>query len=156
VSSPRLAAWRIVKTRYARAAFDGEGARQTGGRWTSIGRRAIYTAGSLALATLEIVVHLDSTETLPAYSVFKLSIPEQLITNIEIGSLPGRWRDYPSPAVLRALGDAWLDAGESAVLRVPSAVIGVEFNYLLNPAHPDFARVRIGPRLPYGIDRRLV
>ena len=127
-----------------------------GGRWTSSGRRAVYTAGSLALATLEIIVHLETTETLPAYSVFELAIPEKLVASLRPGSLPRRWRDDPSPAALRALGDGWLESGKSAVLRVPSAVIGVEFNYLLNPAHPDFSRVTIGPRLPYELDRRLV
>jgi RES domain-containing protein len=151
-----LTAWRIVKTKYAHAAFDGEGARRDGGRWTSVGRRAVYAAGTLALATLEIVVHIDSSATLPAYSVFQMAIPDDLVENVEVDSLPDDWREYPSPAALRALGDAWLDAARSPALKVPSAVVPVEFNYLLNPAHPEFPQVVIGPQLPYEIDTRLI
>ncbi|MDX6710688.1 MAG: hypothetical protein QOH96_1704, partial [Blastocatellia bacterium] len=62
-------AWRIVKTRLAAQAFDGEGARLYGGRWNSVGVRMVYTAGSLSLAVLEIFVHIENTDILPTYSV---------------------------------------------------------------------------------------
>lgn len=148
-------AWRIVKRRHARTAFDGEGARLYGGRWTSPGRRAVYTSATVALATLEMLVHLDATEVLTAYVLFEISFSDELIQRLDPKRLPADWKTYPAPARLRALGDAWLDTGRSPVLRVPSAVVGVEFNYLLNPAHPEFRRVTIGPALPYRMDRRL-
>lgn len=150
-----LTAWRIVKTRHAASAFDGEGARVYGGRWTSVGRPAVYTSSTVALATLELLVHLDATKPLAAYSLFEIGIPEALVVRLDLAALPETWRDFPAPPELRALGDRWRDARNAAVLEVPSAVTAVELNYLLNPEHPDFRRITIGPRNPYEIDPRL-
>ena len=152
------AAWRIVTAKHAKRAFDGEGARLFGGRWTSAGRLAVYTSGTVALATLELLVHLDSAAPLAAYVLFAVTIPEETISFVDPASLPRDWRASPAPAALRALGDRWLEEGRSAVLRVPSAVVGavgVEFNYLLNPAHPDFRLITIGPEQAYDLDDRL-
>ena len=151
-----VTAWRIVKHRFAATAFDGEGARRYGGRWTSIGRRVVYTSSSIALATLEVVVHLDSTGPLAAYSLFELQIPEPLITTIDLRMLPPDWMEYPAPVKLTTIGDAWLDAEPSPALQVPSAVVGAEFNYLLNPLQRDFLPIAIGPEQPYRFDPRLV
>ncbi len=148
-------AWRIVKRRLAASAFDGEGARLHGGRWTSAGRRVVYTSSTIALATLELVAHLDSTSPLHAYSLFELKIPAELVGSSDLAGLPADWMDYPGPPALAAIGDAWLDAGTFAVLRVPSALVGVEYNYLLNPVHPDFPSIRIGPEQSYRLDPRL-
>jgi RES domain-containing protein len=148
-------AWRIVKTKYAGTAFDGEGARRYGGRWTSPHRRAVYTSSTLALATLELVVHLEQTRLLAAYSVFDLAIPDELVAEVDVASLPKDWREYPPPATVRIIGDGWLDAANTAVLKAPSAVVGREFNYLLNPAHEDFRRIAISPAQPYSMDERL-
>ena len=152
------AAWRIVKAKHAKRAFDGEGARLFGGRWTSVGRSAVYTSGTVALATLELLVHLDSAAPLAAYVLFAVTIPEDTISIVDPASLPRDWRASPAPGALRTLGDRWLEEGRSAVLRVPSAVVGgvgLEFNYLLNPAHPDFRLITIGPEQAYDLDDRL-
>jgi RES domain-containing protein len=152
------AAWRIVKAKHAARAFDGEGARLHGGRWSSVGRSAVYTSGTVALATLEMLVHLDSAAPLAAYVLFAVAIPEETVSVVDPVTLPRDWRASPAPAALRALGDRWLEEGRSAVLRVPSAVVGavgVEFNYLLNPAHADFHLITIGPEQPYDLDERL-
>ncbi|MFN2400092.1 MAG: RES family NAD+ phosphorylase, partial [Gemmatimonadaceae bacterium] len=130
-----VASWRIVKSRFAATAFDGEGARRNGGRWTSVGRRAVYTSSTIALATLEMVAHLDSTGPLGAYSLFEAGIPESTIKSIDSGALPANWMEYPAPSELTKTGDTWLEEKEFAVLKVPSAVVGLEFNYLLNPLH---------------------
>jgi RES domain-containing protein len=151
-----LTVWRIVKTKYAATAFDGEGARRTGGRWTSAGRRAVYTSSTIALATLEMVAHLDSTAPLPAYSVIAVTVPERLVVAIDRDGLPRTWRDYPAPPELRAMGDAWLDARRSAVLEVPSVLVPVESNYILNPEHPDFSSISTGTPSPFPIDPRLL
>ena len=150
-----LTAWRIVKRRHARTAFDGEGARLYGGRWTSPGRRAVYTSATIALATLEMLVHLDSVELLAAYTLFEVSFSDDLVQRLDRKRLPATWKTFPAPAELRALGDAWLDAGRRPILRVPSAIVGVEFNYVLNPDHKQFRRITIGPAQPYRIDLRL-
>jgi RES domain-containing protein len=148
-------AWRIVKTKFVSSAFDGEGARIAGGRWTSAGRRAVYTSGTIALATLEILTHLDSVVPLPDYSLIELQIPPQLVIAIPIASLPSDWRTYPAPAALLAIGDKWLDDATSAVLQVPSALT-LEDNYIINPAHTDFRRITRAEPIAYPLDQRLL
>jgi RES domain-containing protein len=148
-------AWRIVKRRHARTAFDGEGARLYGGRWTSPGRPAVYTSATIALATLEMLVHLDSVEVLAAYTLFEISFSDELVQRLDPKRLPATWKTFPAPAELHALGDAWLEAGRTPILRVPSAIVAVEFNYVLNPVHKQFRRITIGAAQPYRIDRRL-
>ena len=147
--------WRIVKRRHARTAFDGDGARRYGGRWTSAGRRAVYTSATIALATLEMLVHLDSNDLLGSYLLFEVTFADDLVQRLDLQRLPADWNGYPVPAAARALGDAWLDGGRTPVLRVPSAIVGIEFNYVLNPEQKHFRRIRIGPAQPYRIDRRL-
>lgn len=148
--------WRIVKTKHAASAFDGEGARRSGGRWTSVGRRAVYTSGTVALATLEMIAHLDSAAPLRAYTLIEATVPASLISAVDMAALPSNWRQYPSPPELRAIGDSWLDAKRSAVLKVPSALVAVEFNYVMNSAHPDFALITTGPPLSFPLDPRLL
>jgi RES domain-containing protein len=150
-----LTAWRIVKTKHASIAFDGEGARLAGGRWTSIGNRAVYTSSTIALATLEMLVHLDSNVPLSAYSLFEVQIAPKLVTSVNVAALPADWRKYPAPPALLAIGDAWLNGQHSAVLRVPS-VITLEDNYILNPAHRDFPLIIRGSALTIPVDARLL
>jgi RES domain-containing protein len=148
--------WRIVKTKHAASAFDGEGARRSGGRWTSVGRRAVYTSSTVALATLEMIAHLDSTALLRAYTLIEATVPASLITAVDMAALPANWRQYPSPPELRAIGDTWLDAKRSAALKVPSALVAVEYNYVINPQHLDFALITTGPPLSFPLDPRLL
>ncbi len=144
-----------MKARHANAAFSGEGARLYGGRWTGRGRRAVYTSSTIALATLELLVHLGSVQPLAAYRLFRVTIPDGLIRPLPSGALPSDWRAYPAPAALQALGDRWLASGETAVLEVPSAIVEREVNYLLNPEHPDFGKILLGEAQPYAWDPRL-
>jgi RES domain-containing protein len=150
-----IRAWRIIKTKYASVAFDGEGAKRAGGRWTSIGKRAVYTSSTIALATLEMLAHLNSNILLPAYSLIEVQIPPQLVTSLAVSSLPSDWRDYPSPPSLLGIGDAWLEGQQSAVLRVPSAIT-VEDNYVLNPMHRDFALINRASPIAFPVDVRLL
>lgn len=150
-------AWRIVKKKYAASAFDGEGARQNGGRWTRAGRSVVYTAGSISLATLEILVHLGfkNATLLESYSLFQVDVPDNLVLETDAGSLPPWWSESPARNELCLVGDAWLDERKKPVLRVPSAIVPYESNYLLNPEHPDFARISIGREQAYVVDPRL-
>lgn len=150
-----ITAWRITKARYATNAFDGEGARLAGGRWTSPGHPVVYTAENAALAALEMLVHLDATAR-PGYVLIPCTFPNDFVLRLDRRRLPAAWRAYPAPAVLQQLGDAWIQSRASAVLDVPSAVISMQSNYLLNPAHADFARVRTGTPGPFDFDSRLV
>jgi RES domain-containing protein len=150
-----ISAWRIVKRRYAKAAFSGEGARRYGGRWKSPGVSLVYTAGSQALAALEILVHLDSAELLQQYVVIEVHLDQSLVARLDPARLPGNWRAGVSSAALRRIGDRWAKEGTSAVLEVPSAIIPAEHNFLLNPRHPDFAKLGIGEPVRFEFDRRL-
>lgn len=150
-----MTAWRIVKRKHARTAFTGDGARRFGGRWNRPGTAVVYAAGFVSLAALEMLVHLASTELMSKYVVFPLSILGRDIHDLSSDELPKRWRADPAPAKVQSVGSDWVVAGTSAVLRVPSAVIPTEFNYLLNPAHPRFGRIQIGLAQPFTFDPRL-
>ncbi len=148
--------WRIVKSRRARSAFDGEGARLYGGRWNSPGTRIVYVAGSVSLAVLEVLVHLGDVGVLTSYSLCAVEFEDGLIEPLDRSRLPVDWRSYPAPSGSREIGDAWVKGGSSAVLEVPSAVIERESNYLINPAHPDFVSVSVGEPEPFEFDSRLL
>jgi RES domain-containing protein len=144
-----------VQERYSKEAFSGEGARLYGGRWNSAGHAAVYAAGSRALAVLEMLVHLDGPQLLSSYLLFEAEFPESLVTELPVGDLPQDWRDDPAPASTQAIGDAWIRSGASAVLRVPSVPIPQEHNYLLNPRHAEFGRIRISAAERFAFDSRL-
>lgn len=147
--------WRIVKTARAATAFDGEGARLFGGRWNSPGTRVVYTAQSEALAALELLVHLGSHQILGAYSAIPATFDDALVTAVDPASLPADWRAYPAPPALAAIGDAWIASAASVVLRVPSVLVPDESNYLIDPAHRDVRRVKIGQGKSFRFDPRL-
>ncbi len=148
--------WRITKEKYASRAFDGEGARLQGGRWSSPGTPIVYTAGSQSLAILEIVVHLQQSEFLSHYVVFELEFAEKMVEELDPALLPKNWRASPVPQANFAIGDRWIRNASSAVLRVPSVLVPSEFNYLLNPAHKDFSTIKIGSARPLDLDARLL
>lgn len=150
------AVWRIVKSDRARRAFDGEGARLFGGRWNSPGHRVVYTAGHASLGVLEMLVHLHETRALARYALLRARVPDRLVEVLDRGRLPAGWNASPAPAGLQEIGDRWLAAGRSLALRVPSAVVPEECNYLLNPAHREFRRVAIGAPRAFALDPRLL
>lgn len=144
--------WRIVKTKFAAHAFDGEGARLYGGRWNSVGVSMVYTAESVSLAVLEMLVHLDNSNVLPAYSLCAINFDDSVVTRLDRSRLPANWKDSPPPPELLTIGDTWVASRSSAVLEVPSAVVERESNYLINPDHPDFAILVTGPPSPFTFD----
>ena len=151
-----ISAWRITKQKHVRTAFTGEGAKLYGGRWNSPGKPVIYTAESRALALAEILVHLESAAVLWRYVVLQAEIDEAYIAHLDPHDLPRNWRAEPAPKRLQTLGDEWVDLGKSVVLRVPSAVVVGEFNYLLNPLHPDFSMLGLHDPEKFSIDKRFV
>lgn len=150
-----VVAWRIIRRKFAKLAFTGEGARRFGGRWNSPGYPVVYTAESLALAALEILVHVDSNKLLQGFLAIPVTIDSQLITRVDQSALPNNWRAYPSSKATRAIGDTWISQGPLPVLQVPSAVIPAEHNFLLNPSHKDFEKLRIGKPQRFRFDLRL-
>jgi len=149
-------AFRICKTRFLDTAMSGEGARIAGGRWNTPGLPVVYAASSLSLATLEIMVHLEEREVFHRlFSWFRIEFPEDLIESAGLASLPHGWLADETNAAARSVGDAWLRNATSAILAVPSAVTIGETNYLLNPAHPAFQKIRISRPQPFRPDPRL-
>ena len=151
-----LTVWRIVKAVYVDQAFTGEGARLYGGRWNSPGLGAIYTADSPALAALELLVQLNDPIQLPNFVLLSAELADDAVLEVATEDLPQNWRSYPAPPELQALGDRWIRQGESLALRVPSVVEPRQYNYVLNPEHPDFRGLRIAPAIPYFFDMRLL
>lgn len=151
-----ITAWRIVPQQWAGSAFDGEGARLYGGRWNSPGRPAVYLADSRALAALEMLVHLNPAMAALCYQMIEVSFPASLVQQIDIEPLGAA---LVSPSVLPSTqhaGDAWLAEASAPVLQVYSSIISEEPNYVLNPKHPKFDRLKIGEARAFAFDPRLV
>jgi RES domain-containing protein len=150
-----ITAWRIVKTRYADDAFTGAASQRRGGRWNPPGVPVVYTSGSSSLAALETLAHLES-DVVNDFLIISCSFHEVLVEEIAPARLPENWNDVPPPSELQQIGYEWATSRSSAVLKVPSAVIPNEFNYLLNPAHPDFRSIDVGEPRPFRLDYRLL
>ena len=151
-----IAAWRIVSANFKDKAYAGDGARIHGGRWNSKGVAVVYTAGSLALASIEMIVNLPAPKLLQKYIRISARIGLDLVSDLSEVDLPGDWNSRPIAPSTRAIGDRWVKKQSSAVLRVPSIVVPEEYIYLLNPAHPDFAKIEIGQPIVYYFDNRLM
>ena len=146
--------WRLA--RLAHVKLDGEGARLAGGRWNSRGYPAVYTSSRLSLAALELLVHTDVPLVPPDLVACEIDIPDTLDTEaVELADLPRDWR-LPGHPSCRAIGDRWLDGGRTAVLRVPSAVVPEEWNYIINPAHRAAKTIEIVQRRKFAFDLRLL
>jgi len=133
-----ITVWRIVNTNYKDKAYEGDGARIYGGRWNSKGVAVVYTAGSLALASIEMILNLPAPKLLQKYVRISAYISLDLVLELSEVDLPKDWNSRPISPSTRAIGDRWVKEQSSAVLRVPSIVVPDEYNYLLNPNHPDF------------------
>lgn len=152
-----LLGWRLTAPEFARSAEDmlsGEGARLYGGRWNSPGHAAVYLADSLALAGMELLVHLGSVDVLRTYRKMPVSISEDLVMHIDAAALPSGWATGPRTET-RAIGDRWLSSQLSVALQVPSAVVPTECNFVINPNHPNFDALRLGPISDFRFDPRL-
>lgn len=150
--------WRLVKSGRAASAWDGEGAFLFGGRWNSRGVRAVYASSTLALALLEVLVHLDPAEPLPAMCAISARVPAGSLAELpaHAGNTGESAIQFPySLQTSRRLGDEWMRSNAGAVLAVPSTIIPTESNYLINPAHPGFQKIVIGRPRAFLPDNRL-
>ena len=118
------------------------------------GHAAVYLADSLALAAMELLVHLGSVDVLRTYRKMPVSIPEDLVMHIDAAALPLGWETGPRTET-RAIGDQWLSSQLSVALQVPSAVVPTESNFVINPNHPNFDALRVGPISDFRFDPRL-
>ena len=144
--------YRITKAMYADRLVASGGA----ARWNNRGQFVIYTAATRALACLENVVHRSGEGLLDTFRVMVIEIAEDLIMETILpDTLPSGWFDFQHYDTCQRIGGEWLRNGRSAVLKVPSAIIANEWNYLLNPAHPDFARTTLLHTEPFAFDPRI-
>ncbi len=144
-----MVVWRLQGSKYP--LINSEGAKLTGGRWNQAGTAVIYASEDSVLAAMEVIVNHGGIPE--DYIGIKIEIPDDLA----IGTLriPSGWPDMVPEQVTAEQGTRWVNGGQQAVLRVPSATMSISgFNYIFNPAHPDFARisfsfepVRFDPRL---------
>jgi RES domain-containing protein len=135
--------------------LSGYGASISGGRWNSKGVFLLYTSNSSSTAMLEVVVHLSVIPIIDYY-IAVLSIPEDTILEIKESDLPPDWLQYPSSDTLKKIGDDFVASNKFLALKVPSAVLSIEYNYLINPLHYDFSKVELISSERIAIDERLL
>ncbi len=116
----------------------------------------IYTASTRALACLENVVHRSAIGLQANFQTMVIEVPDRLsIKVVEKEGLPSDWHLFKNYPLTQSLGDAWISSGETPVLQVPSAIVAEEYNYLLNPGHRDFERVKLIRTEPFEFDPRI-
>lgn len=147
--------YRLSKKKY-RNDLSGKGAEIGGGRWNSIGNAILYTVENRALCTAEIAVHTPLGITPKDYFLISIVVPENArIKQINKNGLPKNWKTFPLIPSTKKIGDEFVKQNEFLVLKVPSAVIQGEFNFLINPNHKDFKKVKIKSVEPFEFDKRL-
>jgi RES domain-containing protein len=152
-----ISVWRIDETRFASKAFAGEGAAMGGGRWNYEGVRVVYTSAHLAMSVLEKLVYLPTP--LPSggsFVRFRINLAGLAIKRVPISALPDDWHVYPYRPETRRIGDEWIKSRETAILEVPSALVHEEMNYVLNPTHPEFERIKVESPKPFIFPNRLL
>jgi RES domain-containing protein len=147
--------YRIAKCNYIND-LTGTGARLYGGRWNSEGKSMVYLASSRSLAVLEVLVHIPPLLMPNNYCSAEIEVPEKNIYTLDSKSLPNNWKDVSYPAELKQLGNNFIREAKYLMLKVPSSVVPEEYNYLLNPWHPDIKRVKIFKTSPFSFDERLL
>lgn len=147
--------YRLSKERWKHD-LSGKGAEMTGNRWNSRGIAMLYTAESRALAHAEITVHLNLEDLPTDYWMLQLTVPDDVPMQIlQAEDLPTDWQSWPHPASTQAIGDAFIRSNQYLILKVPSAVVDGDFNYLLNPFHHRMSEVQITDMKPFRFDQRL-
>jgi RES domain-containing protein len=141
-----MVVFRIEREKYLATTLLGIGASMSEGyRWNSLNTRVIYTSESRALATLEISVHLDLSEDLPNDRYYvAIEIPDDItIQEVKLEDLPEDWNSNPPTLTTQTIGDDFVNYNEAAILKVPSSIVPQEFNYLINPNHPDASKIKV-------------
>jgi RES domain-containing protein len=147
--------YRLSKAKFA-ADLTGQGARLAGGRWNSQGVALLYTSESRALCAVEIAVH-TSLSLLPSdYYLTTIMIPDSApVSVINPAKIPHGWQSFPFPSFTRIIGDQFVKQNRYLVLKVPSAVVQGDFNYLINPSHTLMDQVKIIQTERFEFDERL-
>ena len=144
--------YHLGSTKFARQ-LTGEGAKLHGGRWNNIGQPCIYTSEAKSLCVLEYAANVSLDEMNPNLAFTSYEIPDDSWASFTTKELPAGWMEVPSPDGVRAWGTQQLL--QHLALRLPSVIVPSEFNFLLNPLHPNFTNVRIKDVEPFTFDRRI-
>jgi RES domain-containing protein len=132
--------YRIVHKSFSTSLF----APGVSGRWNGPGRKVIYTAESIPLAFMENMIRRKGTGFNDEFRIMIIGIPDTLaITALDPGTLAPGWRDFFDYSICQAIGNDWYDKGVTPVLKVPSAVLATNFNFVINSLHPDFKSIRL-------------
>jgi RES domain-containing protein len=149
--------WRVCKAKYAATALRGQGGLYVSGRWHQKGTLIVYCARSLSLATLESFVHFNPGEAPDSLVAIAVEVPDDVVVeHWKAKGLPRGWRGYPHLDATRTMGTTWVKGSTAAVLRVPSAIVPIESNFLLNPSHPEMARVRTDRPRAFAFNPRML
>jgi len=147
--------FRLSRKKYA-AELSGKGAAKSGNRWNSKGTEIIYTAESRALAMAEVMVHLSLTMLPADYMMLEIEIPDgMLVKEIARADLEEGWNNHPPSIHTQRIGDQFIREKGYNILRVPSAVVPGDFNYLINPHHTESKEIKIINSRPFPFDERL-
>ena len=152
----KITTWRIVHKNYAASAFSGEGAKLLGGRWNPKGYPAVYVADSLSLAMLELIVHLDEDRDIQDFRAIPVTFEDTRVIRWSRTKLPKNWSTLPISDQTQEMGKSWLESKQSLVLRVPSAIVPNDSNFLINPLHPVFSSLEIGRTQKLYIDQHIL
>lgn len=147
--------YRVANVKYKETTLSGIGAEKVGGRWNSVGTRSIYCSENISLALLEYYVHSENIAYLPKeILIAKIQFPDEFIIE-ELDELPEKWNQYPySSKTTQIFTDLAKDRNRFA-LRVPSTIVGLESNIILNPLFKEFGKVEILEFIELPIDDRL-
>lgn len=147
--------YRIANVKYKEETLSGIGAEKVGGRWNKVGTRAVYCSENISLALLEYYVHSENTANLPkAILVAKIEFPDEFKIK-ELDPLPDRWNQYPYSSKTTEVFSELAKNRDFFALKVPSTIVGLESNYILNPLFRDFGKVEILEFIKLPIDERL-
>ena len=135
--------------------LSGYGAEKTGGRWNSKGIAVLYTAASRALAVVEVAVHVPVGIIPTNYFIATIEIPENDILELAVKDLPANWNRNPFVKDTQLIGNDFIKSNKYLALKVPSASVNGDFNYLINPRHPDFSKVKLKSIDSFAFDVRL-
>ncbi len=133
--------------------LSGTGTMLYGGRWNSKGTRMLYTSESLSLAVLEIIANLSSSKLNNLYCV-ELDFPDELEINT-LAKLPTQWNAFPYMRHTVEYGTRFVKKG-GLCLKAPSAIVPTEHNFLLNPMHDNFYKIKVRDARPFLLDQRFV
>jgi RES domain-containing protein len=151
-----LTVFRLGKSAYRDQLFSGQGGLYASGRWTPRGQLVVYASATISLAVLEYTVNYRRRGWVPATVLGRATIPTNLrVETVSIDKLPSNWFAAAAPPQLQAVGGEWLERANAAILKVPSAIVIEEWNYLLNPVHADFRKLRVSEARPFNFDRRV-